>query len=674
MPASTLIAVALGLCSAAAPPAPGTEMVASPSTDTATSSGEQITVWGKRSPGRLHPTPDRRFDLEDRPERQESLGDVLEESPGAVVIRRGGVGATEQLSLRGADFDHTAVLIDDIPIVGPDRGAVDLSLLPLSGFAELEVHRGSAPIRYGAGAIGGVVRLVPGEVGDHALRFTERVGTFGLLGMAAEGETYRGDLELMGSATYLRAENDFPYRFDVELFDPSDDEIRIRENAQVEQGSAFVLGRWSSGGHRVTGLGLMVHQARGLPGPAMAFCRDCRQQRTRAFGSVGWRFEGTLAGLGLAAFATAGVGLDADRVQDPLGRIGLEDEDVDDRYLSVDGRAGAFLELLSGWWLGAVLAHRFDRAEPLNRLDDIRTLDSSRHTTLVAAESTVQWAPGGRPLRLEASTSAQLSEARIRSETVTGPLDRGLERTGLNHRAAARFRPWDPLELFAQFATGYRLPTALELFGNRNTVVGNPELEPETSVTAELGIALDVRRGDWRLDAELRGFWLEVRDLIVALRTAQNTVAFENRRVGRTLGLETGVGISFGRHLRASFALTYLDPQFDYRGRDRLQPLRPPWRWFSRLRSEIPLVGGFERVEAFAEVDHRSSFFTDSANLVVQAPYTTVDLGAELVVTGEGLRVFGSVRNVFDELGLDLLAFPRPGRSFEVGLALRTGF
>jgi hypothetical protein len=141
-------------------------------------------------------------------------------------------------------------------------------------------------------------------------------------------------------------------------------------------------------------------------------------------------------------------------------------------------------------------------------------------------------------------------------------------------------------------------------------------------------------------------------------------VAFRNELEGESRGVEGALSLSLGRHLESVTSLTYLDTSFDNRGFEREQPLRVPFRLFQRFTAQLPRPG----LEGFVEVDHRSSFFPDSANLVEQPPLTFVNAGLRAFSEPDGLSILFAARNIFDELGLDLLAFPLPGRAFEAAL------
>src|SRR5205085_6461804 len=90
-----------------------------------------------------------------------SVAEMLQSAPGATVRAAGGPGQPTSLSLRGATADESLVLLDGIPLRGPGGGSVDLSTLPATLLDRLIVSRGVLGAQFGAGALGGVVEIVP---------------------------------------------------------------------------------------------------------------------------------------------------------------------------------------------------------------------------------------------------------------------------------------------------------------------------------------------------------------------------------------------------------------------------------------------------------------------------------------------------------------------------------
>ena len=68
--------------------------------------------------------------------------DVLRDIPGIAVNRSGCLGCLTQVRIRGAEADHTLVLVDGVNIADPVERQVDFSTLLAEDGARVEVLRG----------------------------------------------------------------------------------------------------------------------------------------------------------------------------------------------------------------------------------------------------------------------------------------------------------------------------------------------------------------------------------------------------------------------------------------------------------------------------------------------------------------------------------------------------
>lgn len=85
--------------------------------------------------------------------------DVLRTVPGITFTANGGRGAMTNIHLRGAEANHTAVIIDGVKINPVSGDGVDFGGLSLSNIERIEVLRGEQSTLWGSNAMGGVIYI-----------------------------------------------------------------------------------------------------------------------------------------------------------------------------------------------------------------------------------------------------------------------------------------------------------------------------------------------------------------------------------------------------------------------------------------------------------------------------------------------------------------------------------
>ncbi len=91
-----------------------------------------------------------------------SVVDVLHDIPGVDVVQSGGPGGNAAVFIRGANADHTLVLIDGIEAnnpISPNR-AFNFADLSVDDIERIEVLRGPQSTLYGSDALGGVIQII----------------------------------------------------------------------------------------------------------------------------------------------------------------------------------------------------------------------------------------------------------------------------------------------------------------------------------------------------------------------------------------------------------------------------------------------------------------------------------------------------------------------------------
>jgi vitamin B12 transporter len=87
------------------------------------------------------------------------LPTLLQGWPGVEVSQNGGFGQTSALRLRGAESDHTLVLVDGLRLNSVSTGMTAVDQILLDDVERIEIVRGNVSSLYGSEAIGGVVQI-----------------------------------------------------------------------------------------------------------------------------------------------------------------------------------------------------------------------------------------------------------------------------------------------------------------------------------------------------------------------------------------------------------------------------------------------------------------------------------------------------------------------------------
>lgn len=613
------------------------------------------------------------------------LGTVLRTVPGVQVQRSGAPGSFIGASIRGGTLQQTAVFVGDLQISGADSGAFDLGILPPELFESIEVYRGGAPAWLSAGAIGGVIRLVPDA--PYVQRPSEAAvqggaGSFDARYASLRVRQGRGRARPLMTGGILEAENDYPFVDDnATILDPDrtdDDATARRDNADLLQAHGAQYTEVDAGPGRFSFLTLAIRRDKGEPGSAASPATRARRQRSFLFGSGGYTIDGLAGDRRYRLQLAGGLSLDDDRFEDPGGEIGIDrllvgDEDIETELWTGQLRIAGTLQLFP--WLGATAVGTARWEGITSELATGRAVrpPADRQTQAGVFELAAEGDVARRRLDVRASVRVQHTRSDASETTNVRVETKRIDRVDPTVRVAVRYDlagsqapvAW---AFVGSFMNGLRLPSTLELFGDRANIRGNPLLEPERGQQADAGFVARYALRDVELRADVRLFGLWLDDLIVARRNSQQEIIPINERRGRVLGAEASAEVSLGDHLRTSGALTAQDSRNVDTGREL--PFRAPFVVSALLSGRTGRFGPVDDLSAQVEVAHRAEMSIAPSGLERLAGRTTVDLGFE-VLFGRKAQLYAELRDVFDARGADFLGFPLPGRRFELGLQLR---
>jgi len=136
----------------------------------------------------------------------QDLFELLRLQPGIDIVRTGGAGAQTSIFLRGSNSNHVLVLVDGVRVNSVNTGAYAWELLPLGQIERVEIVRGPRGSVYGSDAIGGVIHVFTRSNPDPHARVT--AGSYGTAELEG-GWGYRGDRSRLSINAGLRTVDGF---------------------------------------------------------------------------------------------------------------------------------------------------------------------------------------------------------------------------------------------------------------------------------------------------------------------------------------------------------------------------------------------------------------------------------------------------------------------------------
>ncbi|MCU0575602.1 MAG: TonB-dependent receptor [Desulfobacterota bacterium] len=383
-------------------------------------------------------------------------------------------GATPSpLSVRGSNFQQTLVMIDGIPLNQVTGDIVDLSQYVMPDIEQIEVIRGSNSASFGKAAMGGVVNLVTaGPSLSDEYDLTASQGTYGYGLYHGHVSITAGEVGILANLTHSFADNDFRYQRD-------DGTTARRDNNGYVNTTGLFKAAFDVQGWKTSLMGNRINQENGSPGgegsAGVITPDDAVSTVQDTYLVEAFRDLADNASMKLRTWML-------------VNRTHTESVFGDGRQKLVDkALVLAYTRTMGAIELSPSLEYLHERMDS----DEYGTHERGTGSGVLSAGIDVS------PVCLELS----------------GRFDNSSEFDDRwSYHAGAAWKLLEQVQIKANVGTGYREPTMGQLYAPSTwyTFIRNPELEPEKSLSYDIGpvIALNA------VGAGVNYFRTTYRDLI----------------------------------------------------------------------------------------------------------------------------------------------------------------
>jgi vitamin B12 transporter len=171
----------------------------------------------------------------------EDLYDLLRLQPGVDIVRSGGPGAQTSVFLRGSNSNHVLVLIDGVRVSSANTGAYVWEQLPLNQIERVEIVRGPRGSLYGSDSVGGVIHVFTRSNPDPYARASG--GSYGTAAIEG-GLGYDGErTKISVNAGYRHVDGFSAQNLNGFSYHPDDDGFR-NANLGVKGSTLLDHGSW----------------------------------------------------------------------------------------------------------------------------------------------------------------------------------------------------------------------------------------------------------------------------------------------------------------------------------------------------------------------------------------------------------------------------------------------
>ncbi len=585
------------------------------------------------------------------------VSDVLKTVPGVAIASSGGRGTLTNVYLRGAETNHTVVVIDGVKMNPVTGSGYDFGGLSLSNIERIEVLRGEQSALWGSDAMGGVIYITTknGLYKDKPFNVDFDLGT------GSHG-TYDG------SATISGYNNGFYYALNgnshrtrgISAISSDKFNYTAEDGTAVSTGGAKERDKFHRDnvsfrlGYDLNNKGvelLATHSTQNShydDYPTESTYDNYTHTRETLLKLSG--YLGSEQELFKHKFAVSNIKTDSDS------------------YEAYSTSAYSGKRLAANYQLDV----NFDREGAITQgLSFLTEYQKSDYQANYNSPASPDWSydlDNKKLIEKSIATEYRLLSEQDHSFSISGRFtDNSEYENAFTGRIAGAYRLSPNIKAHASLGSAIQNPTMTEYYGYNGKFIANPALKPEKSRGGDIGLLLESQ--DKQHSFDVTYFARNVDNMISTTRINGNTKSINLDGISQIRGVELAYNGKITDLLTTYANYTYTQA----RDSQKMELVRRPkhlanagiaYQITSELGADINVSYVGKRFEKYTYYDAN---FNSTSTRVKLPSYTLVNLGVNYQVT-PNINVYANLNNVFDKKYEDTLYYGQDGRNVYVGL------
>ena len=608
-----------------------------------------------------------------------SISEVLSDSAGIQIKRYGSLGYQSYVSIRGSNVNQVAVYIDGVPLNDTVFGEVNLEDISIDNVSRIEIYRGFTPMRFGTSGIGGVINIVTkkgNKKKDYAKNKIElSYGSFNTT-KAIFSRSQRIK-QFFYSAYFNRTSSDGDFRFKNDngtpVYNTSDDRFEKRKNNDHISYAGNIKTGYTFSSMEMLFSNDIFYKDHGTPGLNNNNSTHARFTTFRNTSNLSLKVP-QLFSKYVQSQIKLFHNVRMDTFKDPRNEIGLGNKEQLGNFMAFGGNILTEINIPSCLQTISLLiapqvelyqqkSEDYSQNNYTSPKQQRKRLNLGIEDEISIFKDTVLLVPNIRFDLWEddfyIEKSPYLSQDQVHDKNIHSKIS---YKIGMKYYVYKKKKQY--ITLKTNYAHTYRTPTFTELFGDRGSILGNPELKNEESDNLDAGVTLNLKDIGFikKINFSYSFFHNTIKDIIIFIHNSQNTIIAHNISKAVITGHEFAMNLNLFKQLffQANYTVQFPKDKSHipyYNG--NYLPHRPVHEFFASLKYRAKYFSlTYEFVYTGANFrDRTNSEFYFLEHRIYHNVMVEIYPVKEILVTLE-------VKNIADNLTRDKIGYPLPGRSY----------